>query len=142
MTTPANARWCGRGASSAATARPGPGCGRTVSVWLATTLRRLSLTTSTLLPFLQRAASGTIAAACRAADYARSDRTWQRLWQRFDRGQSMLRTALAGLCPPPALAAEPGQRPAAQVLAHLHAAFPEARCPIAAFQHALHTFFV
>jgi hypothetical protein len=70
-----------------------------------------------------------------------SDRTWQRVWQRFDRGQSKIRTALSGRCPPPEPSG-PGQRPAARVLAHLQAAFPEARCPIAAFQHTLRTFFV
>jgi len=116
-----------------------PGCGRTVSVWLATTLRRLRLTTSTLWQFLQRAATGTIAAACRASAGVRSERTWQRLWQRFDRAQSRLRTALLGLCPPPPAA---GQRSAAHVLAHLAAAFPAVLCPIAACQHALRTCFL
>lgn len=118
-----------------------PGCGRTVSVWLATTLRRLSLTTSTLLQFLQRAATGTIAAACRAAG-VRSERTWQRLWHRFDRAQSRLRTALVERCPPPVLPPAAGQRPAAHVLAHLAAAFPAVLCPIAACQHALRTCFL
>jgi hypothetical protein len=62
------------------------------------------------------------------------------IWTRFNRGQSRIRTALAGRCPPPEL---PGShRPAAQVLAHLQAAFPDAPCPIAAFQQALRTFFV
>lgn len=122
-----------------------PGCGRTVSVWLATTLRRLSLTSSTLLRFLQQAATGTIAAAGRAAAAVRSERTWQRLWHRFDRAQSRLRTALAGLCPPPPPTTPPptpGQRPAAHVLAHLAAAFPAVLCPIAACQHALRTCFL
>ena len=78
----------------------------------------------------------------RAADCHLSDRTWQRIWKRFDRGQSKIRTALSGCCPPPELPPEPGQRPAAHVLAHLHAAFPDALCPITAFQHTLRTFFV
>ena len=51
-----------------------------------------------------------------------------------------IRTALLGHCPMPALPTE--HRPAAQVLAHLEAAFPDALCPIAAFQHTLRTFFV
>ena len=118
------------------------GCGRTFSVWLADKIRRLSLTTGGLWRFLHRAATGRIRAAIRAADCQRSDRTWQRIWKRFDRGQSKIRTALSGRCPPPALPAEPGQRPAAHVLAHLHAAFPKALCPIAAFQQTLRTFFV
>ena len=117
------------------------GCGRTLSVWCADKIRRLSLTTATLWRFLHRAAAaGSIRAAIRAVDCHLSDRTWQRIWKRFDLGQCKIRTALAARCPPPELPA--AQRPAAQVLAHLHAAFPDAPCPIAAFQHTLRTFFV
>jgi hypothetical protein len=119
-----------------------PGCGRTLSVWCADKIRRLSLTTGALWRFLHRAVAGCLVAAVRAVDGQRSDRTWQRIWKRFDRGQSKIRTALSGRCPPPELPPAPGQRPAAHVLAHLHAAFPDALCPIAAFQHALRTFFV
>jgi hypothetical protein len=117
-----------------------PGCGRTFSVWLADKIRRLSLTTGTLWRFLQSAVGDGIRAASRAADGLLSNRTWQRIWKRFDRAQSTIRTALSGRCPPPPLPAE--HRPAAHVLAHLHAAFPNAHCPIAAFQQALRTFFV
>jgi hypothetical protein len=116
------------------------GCGRTFSVWLADKIRRLSLTTGALWRFLQRAASGSILAAIRAAGGHLSDRTWQRIWRRFDQGQCHIRTALSVCCPPPEL---PGaQRPAEHVIAHLRAAFPNAPCPIAAFQQALQTFFV
>ncbi len=119
------------------------GCGRTFSVWCADKIRRLSLTTGTLWRFLTCAVAGSILAAIRVADCHLSDRTWQRLWKRFDLGQSKIRTALAGRCPPPELPAQTAHRPAAaQVLAHLQAAFPDADCPIAAFQHALRTFFV
>ena len=119
------------------------GCGRTFSVWVADKIRRLSLTTRGLWGFLKRAAAGTIAAAIRAADCHLSDRTLQRLWKRFDRGQSTIRTALLERCPPPELPAEPARRPAAaQVLAHLQAAFPGADCPIATFQHSMRSFFV
>lgn len=117
-----------------------PGCGRTVSVWCADKIRRLSLNTGTLCRFLRGAASDGISAAIRALKGHLSDRTLQRLWHRFDRGQSKLRTALSACCPPPEVPA--GQRPALHVLAHLHAAFPDAGCPIAAFQHRLRTFFV
>jgi hypothetical protein len=120
-----------------------PGCGRTFSVWLADKIRRLSLTAGGLWRFLKRAAAGSIAAAIRAADRHLSDRTWQRIWQRFDQGQSTIRTALCGRCPPPEWPPQPARRPAAaQVLAHLEAAFPNADAPIASFQHALRTFFV
>jgi hypothetical protein len=119
------------------------GCGRTFSVWLADKIRRLSLTTRALWRFLQRAVAGSIAAAIRGgADCQRSGRTWQRIWKRFDLGQSKIRTALSAIRPPPELPAEPWHRPATHVLAHLQAAFPDADCPIATFQHALRTFFV
>jgi hypothetical protein len=118
------------------------GCGRTFSVWSADKIRRLSLTAGCLWRFLQRAVAGTLRAAIRAADCPLSDRTLQRIWKRFDRGQCKLRTALSGRCPPPELPAHSPHRPAAQVLAHLQAAFPDADCPIATFQHTLRTFFL
>jgi hypothetical protein len=122
-----------------------PGCGRTFSVWAADKIRRLSLTTCTLLLFLQLAVAGTIVAASRAVNWL-SDRTFQRIWRRFQRAQSKIRTALCGcrLPPeaPPKMPSHPTRLPAAHVLAHLQAVFPSAQCPIAAFQHALHTFFV
>lgn len=117
-----------------------PGCGRTFPVWLADKIRRLGLTTAALWRFLLRAVTDGILAAMRGLDCHLSDRTLLRLWQRFRHGQSHIRTALFGRCPPPQLPAE--HRPAAQVLAHLQAAFPDAPCPIAAFQHTLRTFFV
>jgi hypothetical protein len=117
------------------------GCGRTFSVWFADKIRRLSLTAGCLWRFLQRAATSSILAAIRAFDGHLSDRTWLRMWKRFDQGQSKIRTALSGRCPPPELP-ESSQRPAAHVLAHLQAAFPDAHCPIATFQHSMRTFFV
>ena len=117
------------------------GCGRTFSLWLADKIRRRSLTTHTLWRFLQHAAADGLAAALRAAAQ-RCDRTWLRIWQRFHLAQSKIRTALASLCPPPRLPSVPRQRPAAHVLAHLQAAFPDAPCPIAAFQLSLQTFFL
>jgi hypothetical protein len=117
-----------------------PGCGRTFSIWFADKIRQLSLTTGGLWRFLTGAVAGSVLAACRAANCHLSDRSLQRIWTRFDRGQSKIRTALFGRCPPPPLPAE--HRPAAHVLAHLQAAFPDADCPIAAFQQTLHTFFI
>jgi hypothetical protein len=120
-----------------------PGCGRTFSVWLADKIRRLSLTSRGLWKFLERAAADGIAAASRAADGQLSDRTLQRIWNRFHRGQSAIRTALFGRCPPPEAPNELARRPAAaHVLAHLQAAFPGTDCPIAAFQYSLRSFFV
>jgi hypothetical protein len=123
-----------------------PGCGRTFSVWLADKIKRLSLTARALWQFLQAAVVGGILAASRALDCPLSDRTWQRIWKRFDRAQSKIRTALCGRCPPPESPApppaNPARQPAAQVLAHVQAAFPNVNCPIAAFQQTMRTFFV
>lgn len=117
-----------------------PGCGRTFSVWAADKIRRLGLTTGGLWRFLLRAVADGIRAALRGFDCHLSDRTLLRLWKQFRHAQSAIRTALFGRCPPPDLPAE--HRPAAQVLAHLQAAFPNAACPIAAFQQATRTFFL
>jgi hypothetical protein len=123
------------------------GCGRTFSVWLADKIRQLSLTAGTLWRFLQRAVAGSLLAAIRAGDSRLSNRTWQRIWKRFLQGQSKIRTALCGRCPPPESPprpppSNPTRLPAAHVLAHLQAAFPDAPCPIAAFQHTMHAFFI
>ena len=119
------------------------GCGRTFSVWIADRIRRLSVTTQRLGKFLQHAANGCLAAAIRAADGQRSDRTWQRLWKRFLLAQSKIRTTLSNCCPPPQTPPDPvHRRPATHVLAHLQTAFPNADCPIAAFQQALRIFFL
>lgn len=113
------------------------GCGRTFSVFCADRIRRLSLTTQRLWRFLQHAVADRIAAAIHAAKCHLSGRTWQRLWTRFQRGQSKIRTALLGRCPTPTLPAISSQRPAQQTAAHtlaqLRAAFPNADCPLAAF---------
>jgi hypothetical protein len=116
------------------------GCGRTFSVWPADNIRRLALTTANLGRFLQRAVADGIRSASHACAHLLSDRSWMRLWKRFQLGQSKIRTALFGCCPPPQLPAV--HRPDAQLLAHLHNAFPDALCPIAAFQHTFRTFFV
>jgi len=119
------------------------GCGRTFSVWLAHKIRRFSLTTRTLLTFLQHAVTGSISRAVQAVNYPRSERTFQRIWKRFDRAQSCIRTALLGRGPPPELPAASARRPvAAQVLDHLQASFPNTDCPITAFQLATRSFFI
>jgi hypothetical protein len=117
-----------------------PGCGHTFSVWVADKIRRLGLSTNGLWRLLQHATADGIRAAIRGFDCHLSDRTLLRIWKRFHHAQSNLRTKLFGCCPPPELPA--GHRPAAQVLAHLRAAFPDTPCPIAAFQQTLRTFFV
>lgn len=118
-----------------------PGCGRTVSVWLADNIRRRSVTTRTLWHFLRRVAAGTLVAAVRDTATNLGGRTLRRIWVRFDRAQSRIRTALFDRCPPPIGPPDPGPRPVlADVLAHLGAAFPDAACPLAAYQRATGTF--
>jgi hypothetical protein len=119
------------------------GCGRTVSVWYADKIRRLSLVARTVWAFLKRAVAGTIAAAIRATQSTRSDRTMRRVWTRFQRAQSAIRTALLNRGPPPEISAAAFRRPAAaHVLAHLQSTFPRAGCPVAAFQPATRSFFI
>jgi hypothetical protein len=122
--------------------RARPGCGRTFSIWFADKIRRLSLTAGALWRFLQCAVAHGILAASRALKCPLSDRTMQRIWNRFDLGQSKIRTALCRRSQPPQPPANPTHQPAAQVLAHLQAAFPDVQFPITAFQHSLQTFFV
>ena len=123
-----------------------PGCGRTFSVWFADKIRRLSLTAGALWRFLQGVLADGIVAAIRALKSPLSDRTMHRIWKRFDRAQSKIRTALLGRCPPPESLPRPPTNPkyqaAAQVLAHLQAAFPDANCPIAEFQRTMRTFLI
>jgi hypothetical protein len=91
--------------------------------------------------FLQRVVAAGIAAATHHLGGRLSARAWQRLWRRFLLGQSAIRTALLGQCrPPPESATASRHAAVALVLAHLQAAFPDADCPIAAFQHAMRTF--
>jgi hypothetical protein len=71
-----------------------------------------------------------------------SDRQMQRIWKRFDLGQCQIRTGLWQHSEPPERPAQSPQSPAAEVLTHLQAAFPNSDCPIAAFQHAQRMFFV
>jgi hypothetical protein len=119
------------------------GCGRTFCFWLASTIRRSSLTTRTLLAFLQQAVREGLAAAIHATTSPLSDRTWQRVWARFDQAQSRIRTALLARGPPPDGSAKACRRPLeAQVLAHLYATFPDVECPLAAFQQATQSFFL
>ena len=124
------------------------GCGRTVSVWFAEKIRRLSLTAHTVWTFLKRAILGNnIAAAIREtnapreAGYSRCDRLFRRVWKRFRRNQLAIRTALLSRGPPPELPAACFRWPAeVQVLTHLQAAFPHADCPVTAFQLATGSF--
>lgn len=68
-----------------------------------------------------------------------SDSAPYRIWKRFGKAQSAIRTALARQCAPPEVASP---QPADLTLAHLEAAFGDQPSPIAAFQVRLQTFFL
>ena len=118
------------------------GCGRTFSVWPADHIKGLKVTTSRLWQFLIKSVAGPIEAAIRDINSRLSDRTWQRIWARFLKAQSTIRTHLANRFLLPQRPLEPSCRPAALVLAHLQHGFPNAACSIAAFQHAFRSFFM
>lgn len=118
------------------------GCGRTFSVWMADKIRRLFLGADSLWAFLtQAAASNNKLAAFRKLDSCLSDSAPYRIWKRFSQAQTTIRTALAGLCPPPKTASD---NPAQLTLAHLQQAFQKQHglSPIAAFQATLQSFFI
>ncbi len=117
------------------------GCGRTFSVWTADKIKRLFLNADSLWEFLQQAAlTGNQRQAFRSLESRLSDSAPYRIWRRFQRAQSAIRTALGTLCKPPQIAS--GQ-PAQLTLAHLEAAFSQHPLgPIAAFQVTLQAFFV
>ncbi len=118
------------------------GCGRTCSIWLADKLRRLGLTTHALARFLQRVVTDRLARALDTLPPHLSRRTGLRLWKRFRQAQCAIRTCLHHRGPPPPISRPSLHGPLAQVLAHLHAVFPDVPCPIAAFQFATNQFFL
>lgn len=118
------------------------GCGRTVTVWQADKLRRLSVTTHTLWKFLELAVATSVLDAMRTLRCPLSDRTLQRLWRRFRLAQSNIRTTLTQCCPPPEITTTATKRSTEQTLAHLQVAFSNENCPITAFQRETCTFFL
>lgn len=121
--------------------RRAAGCGRTFSVWIADKIKRLFLHADSLWAFLQQAVlTGNKLQAFRSLESRLSDSAAYRIWKRFHKAQSAIRTALNTLCKPPQIASK---QPAQLTLAHLEAAFkPHSLDPVAAFQVTLQTFFV
>ena len=117
------------------------GCGRTLSVWLPSSVKRLFLTADSLWAFLKQAAlSGNKMRSFRSLHSGLSDSAPYRIWKRFLLAQSAIRTALCTLCKPPDNASE---RPAELTLAHLETAMERHSLgPVAAFQVTLQTSFV
>lgn len=117
------------------------GCGRTISVLLATVVAGFTVRTPTISAFLE----SVVAGLSRKAAWERAQapasgapglslRSGYRLWDRLVAAQSRIRTALCRRAPPPATT---DARPIAQMLAHLRATFTAAGCFLAPFQLAL-----
>lgn len=117
------------------------GCGRTFSVWMASRIRRLTLSADSLWTFLSSVLStGNKWRAFAKLNCSLSDSAPYRIWKRFENAQSAIRTALSALCEPPKSTAD---GPAEMTLAHLQKAFQgHLLCPVAAFAATLQTFFM
>jgi len=121
------------------------GCGRTFSVWIADKLKRLFLDVQSLWQFLEQAAtSGNKCQAFQSLQSSLSDSATYRIWKRFLMAQSVIRTKLATLCPPPKRSpGTPCQSPALATIEHLKEAFADSTLnPIAAYQVQTQTFFI
>ena len=111
------------------------GCGRTFSCLAAVFIKNFILTTQSLWNFLQN----FITSANKYQSFTRlhlpfSATTIYRIYQRFDRRQSFLRSRLRMLCPPPAVA---DPHPLLQTIRHLQSAFKNTACPLTALQSRL-----
>lgn len=125
------------------------GCGRTFSVWMADKVKRLFLNAGSLWSFLKQAAeTGNKSNAFRKLGSSMSDSSPYRIWRRFLKAQTAIRTALSALCPPPKILSQDAAQhqsggPAQTTIAHLKVAFKDhALNPVAAFQATLQRFFI
>jgi len=102
-------------------------------VYFHTVIKRARIGAQSVWGFLRRIAEGVSPRAAFRAVLPDSfvDKTIYRLKHRFEKRQAQIRTLLVTLCPAPATASP---IPLVQTICHLKEAFPNARCPIAAFQ--------
>jgi hypothetical protein len=108
------------------------GCGATFSVLFADALRRRQVSAPCLFSFILLVLSGL----CRRAAWAELKAPFSlqhayRLWHALERRQMALCEMLCRLREPPESSRE---APLFQTLEHLSCAFPQALCPISAFQ--------
>jgi len=114
-------------------------------VWIADKVKRLFLDAQNLWEFLEQAASGgNKSKAFQKLQCSLSDSAPYRIWKRFHKAQSVIRTALVAICPPPTQRSENGCQSVAQgTIAHLKEAFKDsATNAIAAYQAATQSFFI
>ena len=108
------------------------GCGHTFSVMLASVVRRFSVRATTLWQLLQVVADGfNINAGWQRVRTGFSVQTGYRLWRRFERSQTHIRTLLCRIEPPPD---SDSQQPLIQLIQHFKAAFAIDSCPLEGFQ--------
>lgn len=101
---------------------------------MANVIRKLAVTTEQLRTFLEKLCSeSAIKHAFELESWCYSHRSIYRLYQQLKRREPFIRTRLMQLSQPPPIP-EAGN-PLLQTVEHLKAAFGDAACPIAAFQH-------
>jgi len=111
-----------------------PGCGGTFSLLWSDLIAGAGIAAAALLDLISGVADGRpLHRVWHDGAFPFSITTAYRWLRRWHRGQPHLRTRLARDHPPPRGEPLP---PASRTLRHLHLAFPQASCPVAAFQHA------
>ena len=110
-----------------------PGCGRTLSVLVATVISRFVVRALTLFRFAREVVLGvTLGVAWRTArEGAFSVSSGYRLWRRLRAAQSTLRSRLCREEAPPACM---HSEPVAALLEHFGVVFPGSVCPFSEFQ--------
>jgi hypothetical protein len=107
------------------------GCGGTYAILLAHHLYRRLVGASRLWTFLKGILAGaSVKSAWEAGTASFSLEAGYKLWASYLRNQSAIRVRLHSLARPVSSAVAP----ALQTIAHLNAAFPQADCPVTAFQ--------
>jgi hypothetical protein len=118
-----------------------PGCGKTFSVLAVNILKKFIVSAAGLWRFLKNIAAGLNKInAFKIAGLRFSHTTCYRLWKRFSRCQTKIRTRLLPLCHPPEL--QRAFSPAIQTITHLRRAFKNTGCPVTAFQKHFQTAFL
>lgn len=109
------------------------GCGRTFSVLASSVIKKFSIRAKDLWRFLKNAAKRPgIRKASKPLRPYFSYSSAYRLWKRFCRCQSRIRTYLSRLYQPPKVSQS--DPPAYETLLHLESVFVKHPCPITAFQ--------
>ena len=114
-------------------------CGRTYAIVLACHLYRRLVDARRLWKFLEGVWGGaSIKHAWEAVASPFCLETGYKLWAAFIRNQSVIRVKLHAIAKPVATALDP----LIQTIAHVKAGFPQADCPVAAFQTAFQAAFL